>query len=209
VTASDPGPVGAVPGRDGRGCGARGPGHSRPVPFDSDLVVRRASDQLWEVVQPLVYRGHRDTFVVPDGFLTDFASVPRVVIWLFPRFGRYTPAAVLHDWLVTTGLATGAVSSRDADALFRRVLQELGVPPVRRWLMWCGVRWGALVAPRRRAGWWRDAPRVLALSVLAAPLVVPPAAVIAGALAVYEVVETAVTAVLPGADRRGDGRMRL
>jgi hypothetical protein len=102
------------------------------VPFDSPLVVRRASDQLWEVVEPLVYRGRRDTFVVPDGFLTDFASVPRVVIWLIPRFGRYTPAAVLHDWLVTTGLTTGVVSSRDADGLFRRVLRELGVPPVRR-----------------------------------------------------------------------------
>jgi hypothetical protein len=116
---------------------------------------------------------------------------------------------VLHDWLVTTGLTTGVVSSRDADGLFRRVLRELGVPPVRRWLMWTGVRWGALVSPLRRPGWWPDAPRVVALSVLAAPLVVPPAAVIAGALAVYAVVETAVTAVVPGADRRGDRGMRL
>jgi hypothetical protein len=179
------------------------------VPFDSPLVVRRASDQLWEVLEPIVYHGRRDTFVVPAGFLTDFASVPRVVVWLIPRFGRYTPAAVLHDWLVTTGLTTGVVSSRDADGLFRRVLRELGVPPVRRWLMWVGVRWGALVSPLRRPGWWPDAPRVLALSVLAAPLVVPPAAVIAGALAVYAVVETAVTAVVPGADRRGDRGMRL
>ena len=179
------------------------------MPFDSVLVVRRTSDQLWEVVEPLVYRGRRDTFVVPDGFLTDFASVPRVVVWLIPRFGRYTPAAVLHDWLVTAGLITGVVSSRDADGLFRRVLQELGVPPVRRWLMWCGVRWGALVAPLRRPGWWPDAPRVLVLSVLAAPVVVPPVAVITGALAVYAVVETAVTRLVPGADRRGDRGMRL
>ena len=179
------------------------------MPFDSVLVVRRTSDQLWEVVEPLVYRGRRDTFVVPDGFLTDFASVPRVVVWLIPRFGRYTPAAVLHDWLVTTGLTTGVVSSRDADGLFRRVLRELGVPPVRRRLMWCGVRWGALASPLRRPGWWPDAPRVLALSVLAAPFVVPPAVVTAGALAVYAVVETAVSAVVPGADRRGDRGMRL
>ncbi|WP_138760262.1 DUF1353 domain-containing protein [Modestobacter altitudinis] len=179
------------------------------MPFDSSLVVRRASDQLWEVVEPMVYRGRRDTFVVPAGFLTDFASVPRVLVWFIPRFGRYTPAAVLHDWLVTTGLTTRVVSSRDADGLFRRVLRELGVPPVRRWLMWCAVRWGALVSPARRPGWWPDAPRVLALSVLAAPVVVPPAAVIAGALAVYTVVETAVTALVPGADRRGDRGMRL
>jgi Protein of unknown function (DUF1353) len=185
-------------------------GDAAGVPFDSPpLTVRRATDQLWEVVEQQVYRGARDTFVVPAGFRTDFASVPRVAVWLFPRFGRYTLAAVLHDWLVTDGISAGAVSPRDADGLFRRVLREEDVPPVRRWLMWTGVRWGALVNPRRRAGWWRDAPRVLALSVLAAPIVVPPALVISAALAVYAAVESAVTAAVPGADRRGDRGLRL
>jgi hypothetical protein len=180
------------------------------VPFDSpSLIVRRVSDQQWEVVEALVYRGRRDTFVVPAGFPTDFASVPRVVVWLFPRFGRYTLAAVLHDWLTTEGLRTGAVSSRDADGLFRRVMAELRVPPVRRWLMWAGVRWGALASPPRRPGWVLDAPRVLALSVLAAPVVVLPALAIAAALAVYTAAESLVTALVPGADRRGDGGMRL
>jgi hypothetical protein len=185
-------------------------GEASDVPFDSpSLTVRRVSDQLWEVVEPLVYRGRRDTFVVPAGFPTDFASVPRVVVWLIPRFGRYTLAAVLHDWLTTEGLRTGAVSSRDADGLFRRVMAELRVPPVRRWLMWTGVRWGALASPPRRPGWALDAPRVLALSVLAAPVVVPPALVIAAALSVYTAAESLVTALVPGADRHGDGGMRL
>ncbi|WP_164702157.1 DUF1353 domain-containing protein [Modestobacter sp. KNN46-3] len=65
------------------------------MPFDSlALTVRRATDSSWDVLAPLVYRGERETFVVPPGFRTDFASVPRVVVWLFPRSGRYTPAAV-------------------------------------------------------------------------------------------------------------------
>jgi hypothetical protein len=180
------------------------------VPFDSPaLTVRRATDQLWEVVEPQVYCGAWDTFVVPAGFRTDFASVPRVVVWLIPRFGRYTLAAVLHDWLVTEGIASGAVSARDADGVFRRALRELDVPPLRRWLMWCGVRWGALVNPLRRAGWWRDAPRVLALSVLAAPMVVPPAVLITAALAVYATAESAIAAARPGTGGRGDHGMRL
>jgi hypothetical protein len=180
------------------------------VPFDSStLTVRRAGEETWEVLEPLVYRGRSDTFVVPAGFRTDFATVPRVAVWLIPRFGRYTLGAVLHDWLVTVGILAGAVSSRDADGLFRRVLAEEGVPPVRRWLMWCGVRWGALGNPLRRPGWWRDAPRLLALSVLAAPLVLPPAVVITVALAGYTVVESAVVRLVPGAGPRADRGMRL
>jgi len=180
------------------------------VPFDSPTItVRRSSDELWEVLEPLVYHGERDTFVVPAGFRTDFASVPRVAVWLFPRFGRYTLAAVLHDWLITVGLTTRVIDSRDADGVFRRVMAELHVPPVRRWLMWAGVRWGALANPRRRPGWWRDAPRVLALSVLAVPVVVPSAVVISAALAVYAVVESVVSALVPGSDRSGDRGRRL
>jgi hypothetical protein len=37
--------------------------------------------------------------VVPAGFVTDFASTPRFIWWLYPPFGRYLKAAVLHDFL--------------------------------------------------------------------------------------------------------------
>ena len=163
------------------------------MPFEvGDLVVRRLDDEVWAVEEPLVYRGRRDRFTVPAGFRTDFASVPRVVVWLIPRFGRYTAAAILHDWLCTVGIETGAVTSRDADGLFRRVMREQGVPVVRRWLMWAGVRWGALTDADRRGGWAASAPGVLAISVLAAPIVVPPGLLIAAALLVYGLVEGVV-----------------
>jgi hypothetical protein len=164
------------------------------MPFESDsLTVRRRDDSHWIVVEPLVYRGRSDTFVVPGGFPTDFASVPRVVVWLVPRFGRYTLPAILHDWLVSEGLCQRLVSPRDADGIFRRSMRELGVPVVRRWLMWTGVRWGALTDPPRRRGWLLSAPGVLAITALAAPVVVPPAVLIHMALQVYELVEGVVS----------------
>ena len=164
------------------------------MPFETDaLTVRRRDDDTWTVVDPLVYRGAKDVFVVPSGFPTDFASVPRVFVWLIPRFGRYTAAAVLHDWLVRDGIRNRLVTSRDADGIFRRVMREQGVPVVRRWLMWAGVRWGALTDPRRRAGWVLSAPGVLAISVLAAPVVLPPAVGIALALRIYGLVERLVS----------------
>ena len=164
------------------------------MPFEpsADVVVRRLDDEFWGVEEPLVYRGRTDRFTVPAGFRTDFASVPRVVVWLIPRFGRYTPAAILHDWLCTVGIETGQVTSREADGLFRRIMRESGVPVLRRWLMWAGVRWGALTDRDRRPGWWASAPGVVAISLLAAPIVVPPGLLIAVALLVYGLVEGAV-----------------
>jgi hypothetical protein len=148
-------------------------------------------------VDDLVYRGSWERFVVPAGFRTDFASVPRVVTWLFPRFGAYTLAAILHDWLVSEGLRSGAVTSRQADGIFRRVMRESGVPVLRRWMMWAGVRWGALTNERRRSGWAFSAPGVLVITVLAAPLVVPPAVVIVPGLLVYAVAEKVVSLFVP------------
>jgi hypothetical protein len=164
------------------------------LPFDSeDLTLSRLDDHRWTLVGDLVYRGKRDVFVVPDGTPTDFATVPRVVVWLIPRFGRYTLPAILHDWLVTEGLRRGLLTSRAADGIFRRSMRELEVPVVRRWLMWAGVRWGALASRRRRRGWVISAPGVLAISLLAAPVVVPPGLLIYLALRVYALVEAVVS----------------
>jgi hypothetical protein len=168
------------------------------VPFEpGSLTVRRVDANTWSLVDELVYRGSRQRFVVPAGFRTDFATVPRVVTWLVPRFGAYTLAAVLHDFLCTEGIRSGAVSAREADGIFRRVMRESGVPVLRRWLMWTGVRWGALTDGRRRAGWLASAPGVLAISAVAAPVVVPPAVAILPGLAVYAVAEGIASVVAP------------
>ena len=168
------------------------------MPFEpGSLTVRRVDADRWSLVDDLVYQGRWERFVVPAGFRTDFATVPRVVTWLIPRFGAYTLAAILHDWLCGQGIRTGVVSAREADGIFRRVMRESGVPVLRRWMMWAGVRWGALTDDRRRPGWLFSAPGVLAISVLAAPLVVPPAVVIAPGLVVYNLAERLVSLVRP------------
>ena len=168
------------------------------MPFEpGSLTVRRVDADRWSLVDDLVYQGRWERFVVPAGFRTDFATVPRVVTWLIPRFGAYTLAAILHDWLCGQGIRSGVVSAREADGIFRRVMRESGVPVLRRWMMWAGVRWGALTDDRRRPGWLVSAPGVLAISVLAAPLVVPPAVVIAPGLVVYGLAERLVSLVRP------------
>jgi hypothetical protein len=164
------------------------------MPFaGDDVVVRRRDDENWALVLPLVYRGNTDTFTVPEDFVTDFASVPRVAVWLIPRFGRYTPAAILHDWLCGPGIRGGLISPTDADGVFRRILRELDVPTVQRWLMWTGVRWSAVTQPHRRPGWWSTAPTVLPISIAALPLVAPPGLAILLGLGLYTLVERVAT----------------
>lgn len=171
------------------------------MPFDTGcrVVVEQLDERRWRLVETVHYTGDRDTYEIPAGYVTDFASVPRVAVWLIPVFGRYTLPAILHDRLLTDYLPAGAISSVDADGLFRRAMREMDVPPVRRWLMWTGVRWGALFSRHgRRAGWWRSAPGVLAISVAALPLAVPMLVVGAG-LAYYSAAEMLAT----GGRRKG------
>jgi hypothetical protein len=107
------------------------------MPFiKQDVTVTQVSAETWKLLEPLVYEGREQTFRVPTGFLTDFASVPRIFFWLVPSYGTYTKAAVLHDYL----LRRNVVSTADGDGIFRRSLRELRVPFFRRWMMWAAVR---------------------------------------------------------------------
>lgn len=163
------------------------------MPFvgDAEPLVRQVGERDWEVIEPLVYRGRTEEFTVPAGTPTDFASVPRIFVWFLPRYGRYTKAAILHDylWRSRVGDAAAPVSRRDADGLFRRVMRELHVPFLRRWIMWTAVRWAALTKPDGRRGWWRDAPRVLLVTIVALPFALPPALVVLVGLAGFYVLE--------------------
>ncbi|MEU1982695.1 DUF1353 domain-containing protein [Nocardia sp. NPDC019395] len=107
--------------------------------FTSSLVVEEIDGEFWKVREPLIYEGANETFEVPVDFRTDFASVPRPFVWLIPRYGVYTRAAILHDFL----LRTERVGKADADGLFRRALRECDVSRPRRWMMWTAVRFGS------------------------------------------------------------------
>lgn len=72
----------------------------------------------------------------PKGFETDFASVPRVFWRIVPPWGRYSPAAVIHDYLYFTG----QVPRAEADAVFLTLMERLGVPAWKRSIMYRAVR---------------------------------------------------------------------
>lgn len=173
--------------------------------FDSDLSIQAASPKTWRVIAPLIWTGSEDdTFTVPVGFLTDFATVPRFLHWLVLPYGAYTRAAVLHDWLLVELAAWSArhlgnvviapldgsddrppANSRDIDGIFRAAMKDLGVGFTKRWVMWTAVRWGALFNTRRAYGrdFGRDSLKVVAISLAVLATGVIPVAALAVAIA--------------------------
>lgn len=143
------------------------------MPFESELVVTEHDEMHWRLVEELRYRGNEEVFAVPEGFPTDFASVPRPLWSLIPTYGRYTKAAVLHDYMCRYPDAAG-VSRCDADGIFRKVMKELGVGYVRRRMMWAAVRWAGGIAG---CGAW-DMFLVLLITLLSLPLLIPAAVVL-------------------------------
>lgn len=154
--------------------------------FATELAIRAYGSTTWTLTEDLVWTGERQTFTVPAGFVTDFATSPRFLHWLWLPYGAYTRAAVLHDYLLVE-LAAGNVlaDSRDCDGIFRAAMRDLGVGWPKRWLGWTAVRWGALFS-RKRAygrGFAQDAPKVLGMSVLVLGSVLIPVAAVAVLLA--------------------------
>jgi hypothetical protein len=112
------------------------------MPFRTDLhlLALRDADE-YQLLQPLIYETRAGDFIlVPAGFRTDFASVPRGFWNLFPRDGRGRDAAVVHDWLYEQ--QDSLFTRAQADTIFREALAELGVSGWRRWIMWAAVRLG-------------------------------------------------------------------
>jgi len=80
--------------------------------------------------------GAKLAVIVPEEFETDFASTPRILWPIFPPTGKYTAAAVVHDYLYRRG----AVQRVVADAVFLAAMKELGVARWRRGIMYAAVR---------------------------------------------------------------------
>ena len=94
----------------------------------------------WRLNKALIYETTAEKLIiVPGGFETDFASVPRLPLAYLLTGDTAHRAAVLHDWLYT---APVKCSRAEADAVLREASAASGVPWWRRWLMWAAVRIG-------------------------------------------------------------------
>jgi hypothetical protein len=124
--------------------------------FTKALVVTPLADgRTWVLMEPFSYdvgnEGSGDTVYVPVKFMTDFASVPRLLWIVFPQWGKYGNAAVIHDW----GYWSKERTKQQTDLIFLEGMKVLGVRPFTRTFLYLAVHvfgwWAWRSAGKRRA----------------------------------------------------------
>lgn len=111
--------------------------------FNTALVVSPLSDgNSWVILQEFTYHigaeSNDNIVAVAKGFVTDFASVPRLFWLVFPKWGKYGNAAVIHDWLYWE--QSSKRDRKTADAIFLEAMEVLGVSRWKRRVMYDAVR---------------------------------------------------------------------
>jgi hypothetical protein len=118
--------------------------------FMGPLTVSYIDGRHWCVVDGFTYRvgdpQGRYFITIPRGFVTDFASMPLNIVFRSPG-GKWDKPAVVHDLLYRRGWIEHEqhrrpITRAEADQVFREAMEVAGVDPIRRTLIYAGVRLG-------------------------------------------------------------------
>jgi hypothetical protein len=126
--------------------------------FLTPLELEYIDGEKWKITAPFDYHlGAPDgleTVKIPPGFVTDFASVPRILWNILPPTGLYGKAAVVHDWLYqhrtlvklqtakAIPIIVQIVDRGEADSILLEGMEVLGVSWFTRHTIYAGVRVG-------------------------------------------------------------------
>jgi hypothetical protein len=112
---------------------------------ENPLVVCPIDKDIWIVHATFAFvcqcNGEEHRIEVPPDFVTDFASIPRLIWPIMPRWGTYGWAAVIHDFLYWDQRLT----RREADDVFLDVMKASAVPTWQKIPIYRAVR---------QWGWW-------------------------------------------------------
>lgn len=121
------------------------------MPFNAPLLITPAGGGKYATCKSFSFdvgfKGSGLTVTVPQGYLTDLASIPRPFWWLLQPFDpQYAAAAVLHDFLLSWQSIDGdPFDHATADAIFYEAMRILGVPLWKAVLMYLAVRLWAVI----------------------------------------------------------------
>jgi len=102
--------------------------------FLDELNVKIVDDG-YQLTHPMKYARGLEVYEVPAGFVTNFASVPRIVRPFITGHGKDRYAATLHDYLYSV-----KHDRKEADAIFLEALEVCRVGFFTRHAMHAAVR---------------------------------------------------------------------
>lgn len=107
------------------------------------LIVENVGNRKWKLMAPLSYysRKYKKLIIAPIGTVTDFASVPRIFWSIFPPDGRYTRAAIIHDFLCNARKngQLPELTREDIDYILYEAMLDIGVPKQSAIFIYAGV----------------------------------------------------------------------
>ena len=105
----------------------------------SKLILDPISNGKAILLQDYIYSINGYDITVFKGFVTDGASVPHSLQWLYNPFGKYIKAAIIHDYLYSCYNNTG-INRTLADKIFNFVMKETNVDVRTRRKFYAAVR---------------------------------------------------------------------
>ena len=90
------------------------------------LILEPISNGKAILLEEYVYEINGYLIRVPKSFITDGASVPHSLQWLYNPYDKYINAAVVHDYLYSVYNNTG-INRTLSDKIFRHIMKETGV----------------------------------------------------------------------------------
>ena len=108
--------------------------------FMNNLKVEKTGDQVYVLLEDLVYEGTKFIITVKKGFDFDAISIPKVFWTLVdsPFTGRAVRGATVHDALY----ASQILPKSECDKVFLEAMTEDGVNYVKRNAMYMAVKFG-------------------------------------------------------------------
>lgn len=124
--------------------------------FNTPFFVKIDNSSLekkpFTVAQSFHYYSNRykKLITIPVGFKTDFASVPRLLSWLILPFGKYSKAAIIHDYLIENRVDQD-LNFHQINMIFFDAMSDLNVKTWEKCLIMVGVEtyWTAKKLLRR------------------------------------------------------------
>ena len=71
----------------------------------------------WELLESIsVTLSNGDSLIIEKGLQTDLSSSPKFLWWLFPPYGKFLLAALIHDYLYINDYKKSECNSKEARA---------------------------------------------------------------------------------------------